>query len=59
MHSATKEVDTGVTLSKKADASLKQIVTSVENVMEMVGEICFCSKTAKLYRRRCFYKFRK
>lgn len=44
MHSATKEVDTGVSLSRKADASLKQIVTSVENVMKMVAEIASAAK---------------
>jgi methyl-accepting chemotaxis protein len=44
MHSATKEVDIGVDLSKKADASLKQIVTSVESVMELVAEIASAAK---------------
>jgi len=39
MHSATKEVDTGVNLSKKADESLKQIVISVESVVGLVKEI--------------------
>jgi methyl-accepting chemotaxis protein len=39
MHSATKEVDTGVNLSQKADESLKQIVTSVESVVGLVKEI--------------------
>jgi len=39
MHSATKEVDTGVNLSQKSDESLKQIVTSVENVVHLVKEI--------------------
>jgi len=39
MHSATIEVDTGVNLSQKSDESLKQIVTSVENVMHLVKEI--------------------
>jgi len=39
MHSATKEVDSGVFLSKKADESLKQIVISVESVVGLVKEI--------------------
>jgi twitching motility protein PilJ len=39
MQFATKEVDTGVNLSRQSDESLKQIVTSVESVVRLVKEI--------------------
>ncbi|RJQ45442.1 MAG: methyl-accepting chemotaxis protein [Nitrospiraceae bacterium] len=44
MHSATKEVESGVNLSNQADSSLKQIVTSVRSVTEMIQSIAVAAR---------------
>ncbi|MBI4848400.1 MAG: methyl-accepting chemotaxis protein [Nitrospirae bacterium] len=44
MHSATKEVESGVNMANQADDSLKQIVASVQDVMDMVQQIDTAAK---------------
>ncbi|MBI5056944.1 MAG: hypothetical protein HZB61_10060 [Nitrospirae bacterium] len=44
MHSATKEVESGVNMANQADDSLKQIVASVQDVMDMVQQIDVAAK---------------
>lgn len=44
MKAATKEVEAGVNLANEADGSLKQIVASVQNVMDMVQQIAAAAK---------------
>jgi len=44
MHTATQEVEAGVKLANEADDALKQIVSSVEKVMDMVQQIASSAK---------------
>ncbi len=44
MHTATQEVEAGVSLANQADESLNQIVASVQSVMDMVQQIATATK---------------